>query len=224
MTKNEKKQQILEAFQFRHATKRFDPNKKISQEDFDFILETGRLSPSSFGFEPWKFVIVQNMELREKIKQVSWGAQGQALSASHFMAILARTREDMIYGSDYLVNHMRTVRKIPDENIERVTARVKSFQEEDFQLLDSERALFDWSCRQAYIAMGNMMTAAAQIGIDSCPIEGFNHDQLYPILEEAGALEGGHFGIACMVAFGYRIDEQPGKVRRDMDSITKWIK
>ncbi|WP_176519285.1 nitroreductase family protein, partial [Bacillus toyonensis] len=68
------KEKIMEAFHFRHACKAFDPMQKISEEDFNFILETGRLSPSSFGYEPWKFVIVQNKEVREKLQPYSWGA------------------------------------------------------------------------------------------------------------------------------------------------------
>ncbi|WP_235550197.1 nitroreductase family protein, partial [Paenibacillus sp. Soil724D2] len=68
-----KKQEILKAYQFRRACKAFDTNKKITDEDFHFILETGRLSPSSFGFEPWKFVVIQNAALREKLKPVSGG-------------------------------------------------------------------------------------------------------------------------------------------------------
>lgn len=71
-----KKQEILEAFQFRHATKEFDPNKRISDDNFNTILEAGRLSPSSIGYEPWKFVVVQNKELREKLREVSWGHKG----------------------------------------------------------------------------------------------------------------------------------------------------
>lgn len=67
------KDQILSAYEFRHATKEFDSHKKISDSDFDFILETGRLSPSSFGFEPWKFVIVQSKAMREKLLPYSWG-------------------------------------------------------------------------------------------------------------------------------------------------------
>ncbi|RBP85498.1 nitroreductase family protein [Cytobacillus firmus] len=72
-----KKQEILKAYQFRNACKAFDNNKKNSDEDFQFILETGRLSPSSFSFEPWKFVVIQGAALREKLKPVSLGAQGQ---------------------------------------------------------------------------------------------------------------------------------------------------
>lgn len=70
------KEKIMEAFHFRHACKAFDPMQKISEEDFKFILETGRLSPSSFGYEPWKFVVVQNKEVREKLRPYSWGVVG----------------------------------------------------------------------------------------------------------------------------------------------------
>jgi nitroreductase len=69
------KQEIIEAYWFRHACKEFDSAQKISAEDFDFILETGRLSPSSFGLEPWKFLVVQNLELREKLREHAWGGQ-----------------------------------------------------------------------------------------------------------------------------------------------------
>lgn len=71
MSNEQKKQEILDALQFRHATKEFDPDKKIPEEDFRFILEAGRLSPSSVGFEPWKFIIVQNGELRDKLREVA---------------------------------------------------------------------------------------------------------------------------------------------------------
>lgn len=73
--KTKKKEEILQAFKFRHATKLFDSSRKITEEDFAFILETGRLSPSSIGFEPWKFLIVQNPEFRQRLSEVSSGAQ-----------------------------------------------------------------------------------------------------------------------------------------------------
>lgn len=105
------KKQILDAFQFRHATKKFDPDKKISDADFDFILETARWSPSSIGIEPWKFVVIQNEELRAKLKEVTWGAQGQLPTCSHFVAIFARTIVDTKYDSDYIANQLKTVKE-----------------------------------------------------------------------------------------------------------------
>lgn len=219
----DKKQEILDAFQFRHATKEFDPNKKITDSDFEFILEAGRLSPSSVGYEPWKFLVVQNRKLREKLREVSWGAQGQLPTASHFVLILARTIKDTKYDSKYVEDQMLNVKQFPPEIFAQIKERYKSFQEDDLHLLENERAIFDWACKQTYIALGNMMTAAAQIGIDSCPIEGFDFDKVQAILEEAGLLEEGHLGVSVMVAFGYRAKEPRPKRRKNLEDIVQWI-
>lgn len=215
------KQDILQAFSFRHACKTFDPARKIADEDFRFILETGRLSPSSFGYEPWRFVVIQDMALREKLRSVAWGAQGQFPTASHVIAILAR-KEDMRPGSDYTERFMREVQKLSDEAIARRHKFYPQFHDTDFHL-QAPRALFDWSCRQAYIALANMMTAAALIGIDSCPIEGFNQEGADRVLAEAGLLEDGRFGLAVMVAFGYRVNPQPVKTRQAMEQVVRWV-
>lgn len=215
------KQDILQAFHFRHACKTFDPARKIHDEDFRFVLETGRLSPSSFGYEPWRFVVIQDAGLREKLLVPTWGARGQFPTASHVVAILAR-KDDMRPGSDYTERFMRDVQKLSDEAIVRRNTFYKQFHETDFKLQDP-RALFDWNCRQAYIALANMMTAAAMIGIDSCPIEGFNQDNAEKVLDEAGLLESGRFGLAVMAAFGYRINPQPDKKRRPMEEVVKWV-
>jgi nitroreductase len=218
------KQQILEAFQFRHATKEFDPDKKISDEDFQFILEAGRLSPSSVGYEPWKFVIIQNMKLRERLREVAWGAQGQLPTASHFVVILARTIKDTKYDSDYVKNQMLNVKGVPEEIFAQMRIRYQSFQEEDLNLLENDRAIFDWACKQTYIALGNMMTAAALIGIDSCPIEGFHFEKVQQILKEEGLLEDGHLAISVMAAFGYRAREPRPKTRKDINEVVQWIR
>ncbi|MGG1218720.1 NAD(P)H-dependent oxidoreductase [Priestia endophytica] len=223
MNNTDKKQEILDAFTFRHATKEFDPTKKISDKDFQFILETGRLSPSSVGYEPWKFLVVENEELKNKLKAVSWGAQGQIPTASHFVIILART--DARYDSEYVLDLQKNVKKVPDDVLETLMPRYKDFQENDFHLFESKRALFDWASKQSYIALGNMMTSAAQIGIDSCPIEGFNYDQVHEILKEEGLLEDGKLDISVMAAFGYRIHEpKREKTRRSMDQVVQWVK
>lgn len=215
------KQAILDAFNFRHACKTFDPARKITDEDFSFILETGRLSPSSFGFEPWRFLVIQDMALREKLLTATWGAKGQFPSASHVIAILVR-KDDMRPGSDYVEGFMRRIQKLPDEVVARKGTMYKQFHETDFDLRQP-RALFDWGCRQAYIALGNMMTAAALIGIDSCPIEGFNQAGAERVLAEAGLLEDGRFGLAVMVAFGYRINPQPLKTRQTLEAVVRRV-
>ncbi len=216
------KEEVLSAFQFRHACKKFDSEKNISKEDFNFILEAGRLSPSSFGFEPWRFVVIQNPDLRAKLKPVSWGAQGHLSTASHYLAILCR-KDDMRFDSDYIEQFMRDVQKLSEDVIKLKRDRYRKFQEHDLRLLESPRTLFDWACKQAYIALGNMMTAAAMIGIDSCAIEGFDQESAETILADAKVLDIENWGLAVMVAFGYRINPQPPKTRRTLDEFTVWV-
>lgn len=221
--KEQIKEEILKAYHFRHATKQFDPNKQVPEDDFHFILETGRLSPSSFGTEPWRFVVVQNLELREKIKNTSWGAFGKLPEASHFVLFLARKKIDIKYDSDYLKNHFLKIKQMPEDHLVRYLGRIEEFQKSDFNLLEGERSLFDWACKQTYIALGNMMTAAAQIGIDSCPIEGFDMEKMNELLEYEGLTEDGHFGLSVMAAFGYRISDPAPKTRRPFDDVVKWV-
>ncbi|MNC06764.1 putative NAD(P)H nitroreductase YfkO [compost metagenome] len=83
--------------------------------------------------------------------------------------------------------------------------------------------MFEWGARQTYLALGNMMTAAAQIGIDSCPIEGFDKLKIEEILAAEGIMDPEHFGIACMVAFGSRLNEPRGKTRRSADQVVQWV-
>lgn len=217
------KEDVLGAFLFRHACKQFDVEKKIGNEDFNYILETGRLSPSSFGFEPWRFVVIQNPGLRAKLKEVTWGAQGTLPTASHYLAILCR-KGDMRFDSAYIADFMRKVQKLPEEWVAKKAEVYRNFQQSDFKLLESPRALFDWACKQAYIALGNMMTAAAMIGIDSCPIEGFDMEKTESVLAGAGVLDREKYGLAVMAAFGYRINPQPVKTRQDLDDVVAWVK
>lgn len=214
------KQDILQAFHFRHACKSFDPDRKIPAADFDFILECGRLSPSSFGYEPWRFLVVQDRGLREQLRAVAWGAQGQFPSASHVVCLLAR--KDMQPGSAYTEHMMRDVHHLSDEAIARRHTFYPQFHQSDFRL-DTPRAVFDWSCHQAYIALANMLTAAAMIRIDSCPIEGFNRDAAEGVLTGAGLLEDGRFGLAVMAAFGYRAKPQPAKTRQPIEDVVRWV-
>ncbi len=121
-----KKQEILDAFHYRFACKEFDTTKKMSDEDFQFILETARLSPSSFGFEPWKLLVVENKELREALMPLSWGAQTQLPTADKFVILLARTKEALAPESEYIQNHLRNVAQMPDEVVAftRITLKI----------------------------------------------------------------------------------------------------
>jgi len=218
------KNKIIEAYNYRYACKVFDAKKKISDEDFSFILETARLSPSSFGFEPWKFLIVQNMDLREKLKSVTWGAQGTLPTSSHYIVILARKQKTMHFNSQYIKHMMQDVHHLPDVVIRKRGDFYKTFQESDFSLMESERAMFDWSSKQTYIALANMMTSAAMIGIDSCPVEGFKAKEMEVLMTDDFGIDCTEFGVTCMVAFGYRVDEQKTKTRQELNEITQWFR
>lgn len=222
MTDLMKKQEILDAFNFRHAVKEYDESKKISEEDFHFILETGRLSPSSYGLEPWSFLVVQSPELRKKLMEVASGAEHKLKGASHFVIILART--DVRYDSQYVANHMSSVQQMSDEAKEMILKGLQEFQEVKWRFFENDRALFDWSSKQTYIALANMMTAAAQIGIDSTPIEGFHYENVRALLESEDLLGDGLFRPSVMVAFGYRKEEpKRAKTRKDLSEIVRWV-
>lgn len=216
---------LMAAWHFRHACKEFDPQRKISDADFHTILEGGRLSPSSFGFEPWEFLVVQNPELREKIRAISWGAQTQLPTASHYLIILACTPEELRPDSPYIQQTiMRDTQHLPENVSEPRTERYRNFLEKDFALADNERAGFEWAARQCYIALADMMTAAALLGIDSCPIEGFQKAPLEHLLAEAKLLDPARRGVACMAAFGYRIRDPRPKTRRPEKDVVRWIR
>jgi nitroreductase len=208
--------------QFRHACKVFDEKNKISAEDFKYILEAARLSPSSFGYEPWHFLVVQNMDLREKLKQFTWGAQGTLPTASHFVIALARKAKTMRYDSDYIEHMMSDIHHIEDAARNKRRSFYQTFQEQDFHLIDNDKAMFDWACKQTYIALANMMNAAAYIKIDSCPIEGFQEDKINQLLADEFNIDTSVFQVSYMVAFGYRKDPQRVKTRQPIDDIVTW--
>lgn len=216
------KNKILNAYSFRHACKIFDAEKKISDDDFFTILETARLSPSSFGFEPWKFLVVQDMGLREKLLPVTWGAQGSLPTASHFIIILARKQKSMHYDSDYIEHMMSEVHHLPKEVLTARREKYRLFQESDFSLLESQRATFDWAVKQTYIALANMMTTAAMLDIDSCAVEGFKAKELEDLVSKEFGVDTEEFGVGVMVAFGYRKDPQKPKTRQSMQDIIEW--
>ena len=205
----------LEILKFRHACKVFDENKKISAGEFDFILEAGRLSPSSTGLEQWDFLVVQNKELRQKIREVSWN-QVQITSCSHLVVVLAKVKE-IKFGSSYVD---KMIARRADKDPEMIAARQKFYH--DFLLSNfknDDELTFQWSHEQCMIAATNMMNAAASLGIDSCPIEGFDRHALNEIL----GLDESEQRVAIVVPFGYRVKPQPKRYRRELSDIVKWV-
>ena len=217
---NDMQQTIINAFNFRHATKRFDSNKKVSESDFNTILEAGRLSPSSLGLEPWKFVVIQNREIRNKLKEISWGAQGQLDTASYFVIILAR--KNVTSKSPFVQHMIREIKQYSEESIPATEVKFDNFQT-NFHINDSEYTLLEWAKKQTYIALGNMMTSAALLNIDSCPIEGFDLDAVTQFLIEENIMDAAHFAPSVMVAFGYRESESKEKVRQPQSHVVEWV-
>lgn len=215
------KQQLLNAFNFRHACKEFDVNRLIPEEDFEFILETARLSPSSFGFEPWHFLVVQDKNLREQLKSKAWGVTKKLDTASHIVIGLTMKSPLMRWDAEYIQYFMREIQKLPEEVVKGKGKFFETFQKSDFDLTD-DRKLFDWAAKQNYIALGNMMTAAALIGIDSCPMEGFEQKETDAILRNSFGIDTDKFGVSYMVAFGYRVMEPKAKTRRPLNQMVTW--
>lgn len=214
-------QSIKEAFHFRHACKEFDASQQIPAATFACILEAARLSPSSFGFEPWHFIVVQDKSLRERLKQHAWGAPLKLDTASHFVLCLAMKSPFLDADGAYLPTFMREVQHHPDDVAKMRLGFYKQFQQSDFDLTD-ERKLFDWASKQCYLPLANMMTVAAMLGIDSCPIEGFKQKETDDLLAEHFGVDLQAYGLAYMVAFGYRKHAPKAKTRRDLSQIVSW--
>ena len=215
------KKEMLEIFNRRYACKKYDKTKVVSDEDFMAIIEAGRLSPSSFGLEPWKFILVKNEEMLNDMREFAWGAINSLNGASHIVMVLAR--KGVTGDSEYFDRIGKEIKNISEENLKIRKEFFTKFQKEHFKLLESERALFDWASKQTYIAMVNMMNMAAALGIDSCAIEGFNKEQLEKYLSDMGLLDLNEYGVSVMVSFGYRDEEQPKKIRQPLTEVLEII-
>lgn len=168
--------------------------------------------------------MLQDKVLREKLKAFAWGAQRQLPSASHFVLLLARKATDTKAGSDYIKHIADDVQKLPQEITQMKADFYKKFQENDFALTN-DRKLFDWASRQIYIPLANMMSTSAQIGIDSCPIEGFDRAKVEGFLAEENIIDTEQFGVSAMAAFGYRAEGTriPTKSRQNISDVVEWI-
>lgn len=214
------RQQALDIFRRRVSTRYYDPARKISAEDFAAILDFGRLSPSSVGSEPWKFLVIQNQGLREKIKPVAWGMQSSITEASHLVILLAKKHAR--YDSPFFSELMNRRGFTPEQRAAALE-RYRSFQIHDIAIADDERALFDWASKQSYIALANMLTGAAMLGIDSCAVEGMDYAAVEHILAQAGLLDPAEYGVSVAATFGYRARDIQPKPRRDAAETVVWV-
>lgn len=187
---------LLDALRWRYATKQFDPAKKIDPVTWTALEETLVLSPSSFGLQPWKFLVVGDPAKRETLVAHSWG-QRQVADASHLVVF---TVKHPLTADDVHRHIMRTseVQGTPVEKLAGFEKVVAGFLEKPPYPLDVKA----WSTRQVYIALGNFMTAAALLGADTCPMEGLNPAGYDEVLELEGT---GYFTVAACPA-GFRAE------------------
>lgn len=165
---------ILQNRNWRYATKKFDSSKKLSTENLETLLEAARLSASSYGLQPYHVFVISDPEIREQLKPVSWG-QSQITDASHLLVFAGVTDFDETLLDGYL-NRVSKTRQIPLDNLKDYGDFMKS------KILGLPvTTKQQWAARQVYLALGNVMQAAAELAIDSCPMEGFEvkkYDQI----------------------------------------------
>ena len=139
--------------------------------------------------------------------------------ASHVVVLLAK--KGLRYDTPWMRRTLEG-RNLTEEQLEAVLERYGHFQKNDIKILESDRALFDWASKQTYIALGNMMTGAAMLGIDSCPIEGMNYEAVNELLASAGLFDPEEYGVSVAVTFGYRAREIAPKSRRSIEDLVTW--
>lgn len=215
---------ILDIYKERFACKAYDPTRRVSDQDFRTLMEVARLSPSSFGFEPWKFLVLESQEIKEKIKPYSWGVAASIEGASHLVAILAMKAPKIRHDRDYIRYIIEEIQDFPLELREGRYNTFKNFQESDFKLLEYDELLHHWALRQCYIPLANMLSASAMLGISSTPMEGFDREKVEEIFLSRGLYRGQDYGLAAMVSFGYCSREPRTKTRRPMEEVWQWVR
>lgn len=183
---------ILAVLNERYATKQFDPTRKISDEDWQVLAETLRLSPSSYGLQPWKFIVVKNPAVRKELRAVSWN-QGQVEDASHFVVFTTLKKVDASYVRAYIESIANT----------RGTTVEALKGYEDMMLggvVDSQMNHLAWTQKQSYIAMGFLGLAAPLMGIDTVMLEGLSPAEYDRIL----GIQDSPYTTVAAVALGYR--------------------
>lgn len=185
---------LVNQLRWRYATKQFDSTKKISAADWATLEESLVLTPSSFGLQPWRFIVVTDQETKEKLVAASWD-QRQVADASH-VVVFAIKKNVGPAEVDRYINRIAQVRGVSQESLH-------GFRDVLLGFLGQPADRFDvnfWSTRQTYIALGNFMTSAALLGIDTCPMEGIVPSQYDAILD----LDAQGYKAVVVAAAGYR--------------------
>ena len=214
---------IKNVLEFRHACKQFDVAKKIPSDQFQLILEAARLAPSSYGFEPWNIIVLQDENLRKKVVKTWSVSNAPRAHASHVLLFTAKTASALDTKASHIQHILKDVKGL---NMVEAAAYAKYFRhwaKKDFGLYDSPHLLHAWAARQAYIALGMVMETAAMLGIDSCAIEGYNVQKLTQVLTAENLIDPKKDLPVVMLALGYRTDEQPPRKRRPLSEIVKTV-
>lgn len=187
---------VLESLKWRSATKKFDSSKKVSNEDLEKLIEAASLTATSGGFQPFKLVVVSSDEVKEKLVPVAYN-QTQVGEASHVFVFALESNIDETMVDAYM-KLASEVRNQPLESLEGYSQSMKAWIG---SMDDNQR--YAWARSQAYIALGTVMTAAAAMKIDSCPMEGFVPDQFEEILD----LKSKNLQPVVILPIGYRSEE-----------------
>lgn len=210
-------QQLLDALNWRYATKVFDPGKKIPPDVWQTLERALVLSPSSYGLQPYRFLIIRDPAKRAALVPHAWN-QKQVVDASHFVVFTARTRMTEA-DVDKLIARTAGVREIPADSLNFYRDMMLG----DLVKGPRSRIAHEWAARQAYIALGNLMTCAAVLGVDACPMEGFVPSEFDRVL---GLENSGYASVVCC-ALGYRAanDKYAGlpKVRFESQDLVRHV-
>ena len=210
-------EQLLENLQWRYATKKFDSSKKIPDQVWQALEDSLVLAPSSFGLQPWKFFVVKNPEVRSLLLEHSW-KQAQVVDASH-LVVLTIKKDVNDADVDRTIAATASIRQVPLESLKGFSNVVKGFLVKPPYPLN----LDEWSTRQVYIALGQLMTSAAFLGIDTCPMEGFNPSKYDEVL----GLTNTDYRSVVVCPLGYRAEDDKyaslPKVRYPKSEVIEYI-
>lgn len=187
-------QELLTQLRWRYATKRFDAIRTIPADTWSTLEQALLLAPSSFGLQPWKFVVATTPAVRQQLRAASWG-QAQVTDASHYV-VFAGLRTTTVEDVDRFLQCQSQVRGTPLESMAGYRKVLVDFLAKGWASKD----LAAWNARQGYIALGQFMTAAAMLGVDTCPMEGIDMAAYDRIL----GLDGTRYTTLCGCAAGYR--------------------
>lgn len=187
---------FIENQNWRYATKKFDATKKVSETDLQVLKEAMRLSTSSYGLQPYKIIFIENTDLRAKLQPAAWG-QSQIVDASHLVVFANITN----FGDKEIneaIQNLTTTRGLPAEALKGYGDFMKS----KITTLPVE-IRNTWTAKQTYLALGNLLNAAAELQIDVTPMEGFEPAQFNEIL----GLDAMNLNAALIATIGYRHEE-----------------